>query len=153
MRLAVSLPTLLLGSSLAADTAWVAISPTQWQGATALQVPALKRTAATAIAMPVDEAQVLRVATREDLPAGLYEVRLTLRPSHTAGAVAFHAGLHAKAGDSLVATFPGQFFARPHEAEMRSFQMVKTEPGPLQLTLEAYADAEIAQGVWAKDQV
>jgi len=132
------------GLARAAEPAWVEIPAAQWKGATAVEVPALKRRAAAAIALPANEAKALTAATTEALPAGLYEVRLTVRPSHTADAIAFNAGLRAKVGDTVAGEFPGLFFARPHEAETRTFQVVQAKAGPLALTLEAYADAKVA---------
>jgi len=143
----------ITGPVLAAEAAWTEIPRAHWKGATAVEVPALKRTAAAAIALPAEEGEPLVVTTAEPQAAGLYEVRLALRPSHTVGAIAFHAGLRAKADDTVAATFEGQFFARPEEPETRTFHVIKTGAGPLELTLEAYADAGVADSAWTKSML
>jgi hypothetical protein len=143
----------IAGPLLAAEPAWTEIPRAHWKGATAVEVPALKRTSAAAIALPTAEAKTLVAATAQAQPPGLYEVRLALRPSHTAGAIAFHSGLRAKLGETVAGTFEGQFFARPHEPEIRTFQAVKTGTGALELALEAYADAGIADSAWIKSML
>ncbi len=137
----------------AAEAAWTDIPRAHWKGATAVEVPALGHTAAAVIALPTAEAKALIAATAQAQPPGLYEVRLALRPSHTAGAIAFHSGLRAKLGETVAGTFEGQFFARPHEPEIRTFQVVKTGTGALALALEAYADAGVADSAWTKSML
>lgn len=149
MHLARHLPATLVVACIcslapAVEPAWVDIPRSAWKGPTAVEVPALGRAAAAAIALPPKEAVALVAVSPGAEPAGLYEIRLTLRPSHTADAVAFHAGLRAMVGGTLGAEFAGQFFARPHEAESRSFLAVHPRTGPLAVSLAAHADAAVA---------
>ena len=134
-----------VGSLMAGETPWTEIPSAQWKGATAAEVPALKRTAAAAIALPTKEAKLLTATTVAVQPPGLYEIRLTLRPSHVADAVAFNAGLRVKLGDQSVAVLPGQFFARVHQPETRVLQAVQAKAGPLALGLEAFAGAKVVE--------
>lgn len=130
-----------------AESDWTAIPPGQWQGPTAVAVRALKHRASAVVALPSDEAKPLVATTAGAQRAGLYEVRLTVRPSHTAGAVAFNAGLRLRVGDHVAGSFPGEFFVRPHEGEIRTARAVLAKDGPLVLRLEAYADAKVASEV------
>ena len=133
----------LTGRITAGEVPWTEIPPAQWKGVTAAEVPALKRTAAAAVALPAKEAQAMTAATAAAQRSGLYEIRLTLRPSHVADAVAFHAGLRVKVGDQVAAEFPGQFFARRHQPEIRTLQAVQSGAGPLAIVLDAFANSTI----------
>jgi hypothetical protein len=142
-----SLAFVLLAIALAgraAEVVWTTIPPTQWQGTLAIEVAALKRNAAVVVAYPPRDASPLAVSAAPQA-AGLYEVRVTLRPSHTAGAIAYNSGLRMKVGTATVADFPGQFFARAHQPETRTAQIVHPDNGPLRLRLEAYTDAAIVK--------
>lgn len=122
---------LLFAAVIAAgEAAWTAIPPAQWQGATGVEVKALGRTAAAAVA-----GTPLRLAPAQPLPAGLYQVRLTLRPSHSADATAWRCQLQLRAGKEVAASWPGRGFARAHEAEARTAEVVHAG-GPLALALE-----------------
>jgi len=131
-----------------AEAAWTEIPPAQWKGTLDAEVPALKRGAAVVVALPIQDAQPLTAATADAQPPGLYELRLTLRPSHVAGAIAFSAGLRIKSGDVVVSELPGYFFARTHEPETRTLQVVQARAVPLAIGIEAFADATIAEAVW-----
>jgi|GEM_PF-1158447 len=139
----VAVTLLVLGSvscALAGEPGWSEIPPSQWKGNVQIEVPALKRMAAATIALPASLAKPLEVVSSTVQPPGLYEIRLTVRPSHVADSTAFHGGLRVKSGGLSCAEFPGQFFARAHAAESRTFQFVQPSAGSLQLTLEAFAD-------------
>ena len=141
---AIQLALLVLGTiscAMAGEPGWNEIPPSQWKGPVQIEVPALKRMAAASIAWPANLAKPLEVVSSAAQPLGLYEIRLTVRPSHVADSTAFHCGLRIKSGGVSCAEFPGQFFARTHSAESRSFQFVQSTAGPLQLTLEAFADS------------
>lgn len=132
---------LVLSSRLwAADAAWIDIPMATWKGNVKAEVPALKRSAAAAVALPVKDATPLICSTAEALPAGVYEVRLTLRPSHVAGQVAFASGVKVNAGSAELVDLVGSHFARVHEAETRTFKVVNPKAGPLSIGLKAYAD-------------
>jgi len=136
-----------------AEVPWVAIPPAQWQGSLDVQVSGLKHNATAVIALPARDAVPLNVTSAQPQPAGVYEVRLTLRASHVAGIVAFHSGLRLKAHGVPAADFPGQYFARAQQPEPRIAQIVQPEDGPLRLRLEAYTDVEVVKPVLATAQV
>jgi hypothetical protein len=140
-RLSIGLAVLCfaVGHLFAVEAPWTEIPPAQWKGVTAAEVPALNRRSAAAVALPAKEAKPLAVATVTAQPPGLYEVRLILRPSHVADAVAFNAGLRVRVGGGVAAEFPGQFFTRQHQPETRTLQMVQSGSGPLGIVLEAFA--------------
>ncbi|MDA1139244.1 MAG: glutamine amidotransferase [Planctomycetota bacterium] len=135
-----------------AETPWVEIPRARWEGTLEAEVPALKRTSAAVVALPAKEAQPLAVTSPTPQPAGLYEVRLTLRPSHVANAIAFHTGVRVMDGDQVVAAFPGEFFARVHQPETRTFQLLHAT-GPLSVQLGAFADSEVIEKVRVKDNL
>jgi hypothetical protein len=152
----------------AAAPAWTDMPPAGWQGPTRVEVVPLKRAAAAAIALPTKEAAGLTLASAQAVPAGLYEVRVTLRPSHVGDVIAFHSGVRVRAGggngdrhrlgeqraDSEPvpvsaagpdADWPGRLFARAHQTETRTVQIVHAGGGPLRLAVEAYADAVVCE--------
>ncbi|MGD0094232.1 MAG: hypothetical protein ABSE73_30360, partial [Planctomycetota bacterium] len=142
----VLLTLLAAGSPLrAGERAWTEIPLSQWKGHTKAEVPALKKACAVTVAHPAKDAAPLACVTAEPFPPGLYELRLTLRPSHVANIVAFHSGVRVKAGDEQVAEFHGQFFARPHQLEARTVSFVHLQPGPVRLSVEAFTDAKACE--------
>ena len=149
--LAFALAVLVPATNLfgAGDPAWHPVPPDQWQGIVDARVPALDRAAAAAVALPKGKARALSFETAKSRPAGLYLVRLTLRPSHVADAIAFHSRLHVVQDDRVVAEFPGERLARVHRAETRVFQFVHGGTGPLGLTLRAVADEEVVKNARA----
>jgi hypothetical protein len=154
-RLSAGLSLLLLQwlACHAADEApWVEIPRAQWSGTLEAEVPALKRTSAAVVALPAKEAQPLGVSSRTPEAAGIYEIRLTLRASHVGNAIAFHMGVRVKNGNAVVATFPGEFFARVHQPEICRFQFLHTK-GPLTAQIEAFADPEMVEKTRVKDQL
>jgi len=147
LQKAIVLLTLLAASvpGRAGERAWTEIPAGQWKGNTKAEVAPLKRTCAAVLAHPAKDASPLTCVTSAPLPAGLYELRLTVRPSHVANIVAFHSGVRVKAGDTPVAEFKGQFFARPHQAETRSARFVHAQQSPVQLVIEAFTDAKACE--------
>lgn len=133
----------MASTCLAGEPGWIDIPVTEWKGALRADVPALKRTAAAVVASPAKEASALSVASAEAQPGGLYEIRLTLRPSHAADAIAFNAGFRVISGHAVVAEFLGQSFARPHQPETRTLQVLQSKTGPLEFRLEAFAQPNI----------
>lgn len=129
----------------AAEPPWISVPSAQWKGATAARVPALKRSAAAAVALPARSARPLTVATADAQPAGLYEVRLTVRPSHVGDAVAFNSSLRVIEEGRTAAEYPGCLFARVHEPETRTCRIVHAGPGPLSFVLQAAADPDAAE--------
>lgn len=140
-RIAIIAAVCLAGVARAAEPAWVEIPRKELDS----EVAGLKERVAVAVALPAKEAKPVRAESAATLAAGLYEVRVTVRPSHVAGAIAFNAGLRVKVGEAVAAELPGQFFARAGEAEVRSFQAVQPAAGPLKIAVEAFADAKMAR--------
>ncbi|MEI6366225.1 MAG: glutamine amidotransferase [Planctomycetota bacterium] len=132
------------------ELTWTEIPHSCWQGAIDVEVPSLKRTATAVVALPAKDASGLAVASALVCPAGLYEVRLTLCSSHTSDVIAFHSGVRGMVGGIVAAEFPGQFFARPHEPETRTFKAVQRKDGPFAIRLEAFADAKVAEQAWTQ---
>ena len=137
----------------AAQTQEIDIPASQWHGRTSAEVAALPKRCAVAVAYPPKQAEALTVVGPASLPPGLYEVQLTVRPSHVAGDVAFHSRLRVKSAGEVLATFPGEHFARAHEPETRSLQFVHPAAGPLRLEIEALADAEACQRTFVASQL
>lgn len=135
-----------LAATHAAEPAWTEIPASRWAGILDAQVPALKTTAAATCALPADRAQALTATTEEAVPPGLYAIQLTLRPSHTHGAVAFHSGLQMTVGKEARPTrpgvLPGHRFVRVHHSEVRTVHAVH-DGGPLRLQLSAFSDAKV----------
>ena len=138
-------PSLLMAGGIA----WTDIPQAHWKGNVNLEVPALQRRAAAAVALPARNATPLVCVSADSVPAGLYQVRLTLRPSHVAGAIAFQSGLRAMTGNAETADFQGCFFARAQEAETRTFEMVNPRAGPLKFSLQAYTDPSAVDKTFA----
>ncbi len=138
-----ALAAVLLPAMTSAADGWSTVPRTTWKGKTEAEVPALKKKFAAAVALPAKSAAALAVAG-PDQPPGLYEVRLLIRPSHTNDSISFFTKLSAINGAETVAAFPAHSFARRHEPETRTFQMVHTATGPLQFQLVAVSDADIA---------
>ncbi|MHC4886949.1 MAG: hypothetical protein ACYTGH_17880 [Planctomycetota bacterium] len=124
------------------ESVWQSIPKSQWKGAVDVEVPALKGTPAAAIALPADNAQDLTITSSSSLTAGLYEIRLTVRASHTHDAIAFHTTFEANADKPDGKTFPAHTFARVHKPETRTLQLVHRKKGALSFTLSARTDAK-----------
>jgi hypothetical protein len=151
-KLMLFLTLLLTAAAFAADAPWTEIPASQWPGNVKVEVPALKRVAGVVVAFPAKEIVPFTVASAQPQAAGLYEVRVTARPSHVNGAVAFNSGLRVKGGPSTTEC-PGQFFARVHQAETRVAQIINPTAGPLRLRLEAFADPAVVKAAQVDAQM
>ena len=129
---------------------WQSVPPGRWEGVVDARVPGVERKAAATIALPAKKARAVSVQTAESVPPGLYEVRLTIRPSHVGNAIAFHSRLRVRTDDDSVVEYPGERFARVHRAETRKFSFVHRGEKPLSLTLRAVADEDVVQNARAK---
>ncbi len=138
------MPTRHASSALAGE--WRQLGIDNWRGASRLEVAGLEGEWTAVIAHPAGEAQALTVGGG-DLPPGLYEARITLRPSHAGDAIAFHGGVRVDAGGEPVAAFPGYFFARSHQPESRTFRILHERGGPLAFRIEAFGDADTIQRI------
>ncbi len=133
------------GLNAAGEQPWTEIPKGQWKGTLAADVPSLKRTAAAVVALPAKEAKPLLIQVPDAQSCGQYEFRLTILPSHTADGIAYNTVLKAKMDDAVAAEFPGQFFTRTHQPEVRIVKAVKRKAGPLSLALEANGDEKITE--------
>jgi len=129
----------------AIEPPWVDVPQSGWQGPVNEDVSGVDHPAAAVVALPASEAKPLQVSTSRDYAPGLYEVRLAVRASHTADAIAFNSGLKAQVGGADVADITGEFFARTNQPETRTFEFVHAAPGPIALTLNSYADPAVFQ--------
>lgn len=127
----------------AAESGWTELPAALWTGSTKAEVPALKASYAAAVAYPKPSGVTCRSV--EALPAGLYQVRLTLRPSHVADPIAFNSSLRVVVDSTRVAQFPGYFFGRVHHPETRTFQYVQPRTGPLTLVFQAATDPGLCE--------
>jgi len=91
-----------------------------------------------------DDGELAFFGERSYLP-GLYRLRLTLRPSHTANAIAFRGGLRVECGDGQVDEFSGIQFARVHQPETRTVSFMHREAGPLSIALVAQIDPKVCE--------
>ncbi|NDC63708.1 MAG: hypothetical protein EBZ59_06940, partial [Planctomycetia bacterium] len=137
---------------------WEAIPPSRWQGVVAAEAKPLGRSVAAAVALPAKQAAPLVAESAGPCPPGLYEVRLTLRPSHVADAIAFNSRLrvrtdNAAAESAADAEIPMHLFARAHQPETRTIQCLHRKAGPLRVALECLADPRIAEDAWMKAQL
>ncbi len=129
-----------------AENQWTGILPERSKGAPIVKLPSGIESTAV-VALPERERDSLSAITKESQPAGIYEIRITARPSHVAGAIAFHSGLRVHVANALAAHFPGYFFARAHEPEPRVFSAVLPGGAPIAVMLEAYSDSDIVDAV------
>lgn len=142
--LVVVLFVLLTGMRAAAVETWQTVPVEAWQGRTKIKVEKVDGQHAAAIAHPAGQSERLAIDAGK-LPAGLYEVRLTLRPSHVADVIAFHSGIRIHAADGQTREFPGSLFSRVHQPETRTFEVVHPQAGPLAFGIEAFADAGVVE--------
>lgn len=143
--------TLTIGAgawAAAAELAWQPLPLAGWTPK-ATEVTGLKGEHRLTVAFPRAERTDLAFTTPTSLPAGVYRLRLSLRPSHGPGAIGFHGGLEILADGSTVADLPAVLFARPHEPELRTVELVHAKPGPLTLQLRAHVDDGVFQAVQA----
>jgi len=138
-------------TSPAAD--WESIPPADWKGPVALEVEPLGRRAAAAIAVPKKEAAPLKIQTREPKPAGLYEVRLTLRASHAHEPVSFHSFVTCIAGGSAAGRWEASAFALSHQPEVRTARIPHRGKGPLAFSIRADAEEETVAKLFEKEMV
>ncbi len=123
---------------------WVNIPPAEWQGNIKAEVTGMKTPMAAIVGYPTREASPINIISELELPAGVYEIRLVLRPSHVGGAVAFNSGLRVKT-DAESFDLQGQYFARVNQPESRIIKVIKTKPGAINLRLSAFTDSVIFQ--------
>ena len=132
---------------------WEAIPPANWKGPVSVEVEPLGRRAAAAIAVPKKEATALEIQSRTPLPAGLYEVRLTLRTSHAHEPVSFHSRVNCVAGGAVAGRWEASAFALAHQPEIRTTRIAHRGKGPLAFSIRAEADEAIVAKLFEKEMV
>ena len=132
---------------------WEVIPPADWKGPVSVEVEPLARRAAAAIAVPKKEAAALEIQSRTPLPAGLYEVRLTLRSSHAHEPVSFHSRVACVAGGAVAERWEASAFALSHQPEIRTTRIAHRGKGPLAFSIRAEADEAIVAKLFEKEMV
>ena len=145
-RTPLALAALLLvacSPSLCAGTLTYTELPKQhWQGKRR-EVHGLRGERLLAIGCPKSLAGPLVFESERHWPAGLYRLRVTLRPSHTCDTIAWHGGLRAAVDEVPVAEIQGIHFTRVHQAETKTITFVHEKAGPLVVQLEARVDPKV----------
>jgi hypothetical protein len=138
-------------TTAAADSArpWTHLPRDRWEGEKTAVVPGLEGPQAVVVAYPAKQASGIGGRSAGSLPAGLYDLRLRLRPAHVADAIAFTSGLKVGVGGQDLATLPGQFFSRSLQPEERTLRFVHAG-GPLTVSLAAFADAATCELIFTK---
>lgn len=146
-------PALLCAAASLSAAEWEEIPRGDWRGPLSVEVAPLGRQAAATIAVPKKEAAALTIQARSPRPAGLYEVRLTLRTSHAHEAVAFYSQVACVVGTSIAARWEASEFARGHEPEVRTTRITHAGKGPLTFSVRAEADDEMVASLFEKEMV
>ena len=115
-----------------------------WRGGSETEVEGLQGRQRAVVASPLKLAAALAIPLPNDTPAGEYELRLTLRPSHVAEAIAFMTTLQVAAGPDNTFSFCGADFGRVHQPETRRVRFVH-KGGPLTIKLSAATDAKVVE--------
>ena len=144
LPLIAGLLVLLSYCPVATSAPWQTVTKSKWQGSTAAEVRGLKGDRSVVVAYPKSEVAPLACATPQALPAGVYLVRFTIRPSQVADAIAYNTKLRIHYQRKLITEFGGELFARVHQPETRTIQIVHTG-GPLALGLSATTNARAVE--------
>jgi hypothetical protein len=130
-----SLAVLLPGAILA--QAPIPLPTSSWDGE-ASEIEGLPGKHQATVGYPVNQRARL-TCINAAIPPGLYRLRLKLRPSHVADEVAWNSGLKVVVNATDVGELPSLAFTRANQPEWKALQVV-IPPGPLHLSLAAYAD-------------
>ncbi|MDP7135306.1 MAG: hypothetical protein QF437_32710, partial [Planctomycetota bacterium] len=128
-------------------TAWNELPRKGWEE-DAREIKGLKGPKQVCIGYPPSQASQLTFASAESFPAGLYELKLTLRPSHTSGAIAFHSSVRIEINGQEAADLAGIYFARIHQPETRSIQFIHRTAGPLEILVSAVSDSKVCERIF-----
>jgi hypothetical protein len=146
--------TAFLGAATALAAAdWEEIPPGDWKGPSSVEVAPLGRRAFATIATPTKEAAALEIRTRTPRPAGLYEVRLTLRSSHAHEPAAFYSHVACAADGTVAARWEASAFAISHRPEIRIARFAHGGKGPLAFSVRAEVDEEMVAKLFEKEMV
>lgn len=107
------------------------------------KVAGLKAEQRATVGFPAAQRTALEFESRQSMPAGLYQLELTLCPSHVADEIAWHGGLVVKVDGEEAMRLEGIYFSRVHEPEVCTLQIVHRRSGPLRLELAADLDPEV----------
>jgi hypothetical protein len=137
------LPAKLLPA--AEDLNYTELKSANWK-ATVREVAGLKGKSATAIGFPVQDRSPVIATTAGPQPAGLYRVRITVRPSHVADDIAWHGAMQVQLGEkSQPAELEAKYFTRVHLPEVKTFDLVHDGRGPLEVKIAAVVEAEVVE--------
>lgn len=132
---------------------WEVIPPADWKGPVSVEVEPLGSRAAAAIAFPAKEAAPLKIRTKTARPAGLYEVRLTLRASHAHEPVSFHSRVECVAAAAEAAQWGASTFAISHQPEVRTTRIPHRGTGPLAFSIRTEIEEKTAEKLFEKEMV
>jgi len=138
--------------AFAAERPWTSLPRDRWEGEKTAVVPGLDGPQAVVVAYPAKQASAIACRSAAPLPAGLYELRLKLRPAHVADAIAFTSGVKVAIGGKELATLPGQFFTRSLQSDLKTIRFVHGG-GPLAVSLTGFADAPLCELVFTKQRL
>lgn len=139
-------------SAADAERPWTPLPRDRWEGEKTAVVPGLEGPQAVIVAYPIKQASALACRSAASLPAGLYELRLRLRPSHVADAIALTGGVKLAIGGKELATLPGHSFTRSLRPEVKTIRFVHSG-GPLAVSLAGFADAALCELTFTKQSL
>ena len=143
----------LLSATGSPAAEWEAIPSAEWKGPVSVECEPLDRRSAAAIAFPKKEAASLEIQTKTPRPAGLYEVRLTLRSSHAHEPVSFHSQVACVSEEGDAARWEASAFAIGHQPEVRTARIAHRRKGPLAFSIRAEAEEQLVAKLFEKEMV
>jgi len=147
MKYSYHILTLLCGVLLCCNAvAWaqqqvIPLPVAQWRGET-IAIAGLPGTYKCTIGYPVKQRVALSYDAAQPVPAGLYLLRLCLRPSHVSEEIAWHSGLNVTVNDQAMTPLDALYFGRMHQPEWKSL-LVTLTGGQLSIKLAATVDPKV----------
>lgn len=117
------------------------LPPEDWKGQR-LAVAGEEKETLCAVGHPAAVADKLVYQGKSPLPPGLYRLRLTVRPSHISGPIAWAGSLTVTA-DTATNTFDGFTFGRVHQPEEKILDFIHSAPDPVRITLAAPVEVTV----------
>ena len=147
MKCSFQILSLLCGVLLCCDAVAVAQAPViplplaQWRGE-ANAIEGLPGTHKCTIGYPVKQRTALIFDSAQPVSAGLYQLRLCLRPSHVSEDIAWHSGLNVTVNDQALTPLDALYFGRVHQPEWKSLP-VTLDGGQFTIKLAATVDPKV----------
>ncbi|MHB9130868.1 MAG: glutamine amidotransferase [Armatimonadota bacterium] len=132
---------LLIGDVARAEQKSIALPLAEWRGESS-EISGADGKFKCTLGYPEKQRSVLSYAAENDLPAGVYLLRLKLRSSHVCDEVAWASGLKVSANERAIGDLHALDFGRANLAEWKTVRLVHADTGPLRLTLVSYTDSE-----------